>query len=131
MVAGIAGREHFSAILSNLLSILSYWCAFFFIITLEEHFIFRRIGGPLNGYNLTEEGYSNSALLPKGFACLFAICCGIAGAVVGMASTYWIGPLAKAVAMPYGGDLGFEMSAIFSGVVYPIARHFEIKHFGR
>lgn len=32
---------------------------------------------------------------------------------------------------PSAGDLGFELSAAFSGIVYPIARHFEIQRFGR
>ena len=53
-VAGVAGREHFSEILSNFLSILSYWTAFFIVIVAEEHFIFRRRGGPLGGYNLDD-----------------------------------------------------------------------------
>ena len=53
-VAGVAGREHFSAILSNFLSILSYWTAFFIVIVAEEHFIFRRENGPLGGYNLDD-----------------------------------------------------------------------------
>lgn len=53
-VAGVGGREHFSAILSNFLSILSYWTAFFIVIVAEEHFIFRRKGGPLGGYNLDD-----------------------------------------------------------------------------
>ena len=53
-VAGVAGREHFSDILSNFLSILSYWTAFFIIVVAEEHFLFRRSGGPLGGYNLED-----------------------------------------------------------------------------
>ena len=53
-VAGVAGREHFSEILSNFLSILSYWTAFFIVVVAEEHFIFRRRGGPLGGYNLDD-----------------------------------------------------------------------------
>jgi purine-cytosine permease-like protein len=53
-VAGVAGREHFSAILSNFLSILSYWTAFFIVIVAEEHFIFRRKNGALGGYNLDD-----------------------------------------------------------------------------
>lgn len=51
-IAGVAGREHFSAILSNFLSILSYWTAFFVVIVTEEHFIFRQKGGRLRGYDL-------------------------------------------------------------------------------
>ena len=53
-VAGVAGREHFSDILSNFLSILSYWTAFFAVVVAEEHFLFRRAGGPLGGYNLDD-----------------------------------------------------------------------------
>ncbi|KAG1725083.1 uncharacterized protein EDB91DRAFT_1350880 [Suillus paluster] len=53
-VAGVAGREHFSAILFNFLSILSYWTAFFIVIGAEEHIIFRRKNGPLGGYNLDD-----------------------------------------------------------------------------
>ena len=37
---------------SNFLAILSYWTAFFIVIVAEEHFIFRRKGGPLGGYDL-------------------------------------------------------------------------------
>ena len=87
MVAGIAGREHFASILSkyvpcswdttfrklmlsaqisslSLLSILSYWTAFFVVILAEEHFIFRRAGGRLGGYDL--DGYNNWEYLPPG-----------------------------------------------------------------
>lgn len=54
LTAGLAGREHFSAILSNFLSILSYWTSFFIVILAEEHFIFRRRNGALGGYNLND-----------------------------------------------------------------------------
>ena len=53
-VAGIVGREHFSILLTNFLSILSYWTAFFIVIVAEEHFLFRRKGGRLGGYNLAD-----------------------------------------------------------------------------
>jgi hypothetical protein len=70
-VAGVAGREHFSAILSNFLAVvrvrcssscslllicglckLGYWLAFWVVILVEEHCIFRRKGGALGGYDL-------------------------------------------------------------------------------
>lgn len=55
-IAGVAGRAHFSAILSNFLAILSYWTAFFIVIVAEEHFLFRRgrrwFGVGLEGYDL-------------------------------------------------------------------------------
>jgi hypothetical protein len=52
-IAGVAGREHFSVILSNFLSILSYWTAFFIVIVAEEHFLFRRgrMGYDLDGWD--------------------------------------------------------------------------------
>ncbi|KAI0815353.1 cytosine-purine permease [Irpex lacteus] len=65
-VAGVAGREHFSAILSNFLSILSYWTAFFIVIVAEEHFIFRRKNGRLGGYNLDDWDTPGSCLWAGG-----------------------------------------------------------------
>ena len=53
-VAGVAGRAHFSEILSNFLSILSYWTAFFVVVVAEEHVLFRQTRGPLGGYNLDD-----------------------------------------------------------------------------
>jgi purine-cytosine permease-like protein len=82
-VAGVAGREHFAEILSNFLAILSYWTAFFIVIVAEEHFIFRRPGGRLGGYNLDD--WDTPSRLPLGIAGVLAGCFGVAGAVVGMA----------------------------------------------
>ena len=53
-IAGVAGREHFSTILTNFLSILSYWTAFFVVVVAEEHFLFRRRSGLLGGYSLDD-----------------------------------------------------------------------------
>ncbi|KAG1742654.1 permease for cytosine/purines, uracil, thiamine, allantoin-domain-containing protein [Suillus paluster] len=99
-VAGVAGREHFSAILSNFLSILSYWTAFFIVIVAEEHFIFRQKNGPLGGYNLDD--YDTLSKLPLG----------LAGAVVGMSEVWYTGPLEKMAGATYGADLGFENETI-------------------
>jgi purine-cytosine permease-like protein len=129
-VAGIVGREHFSAILSNFLSILSYWTAFFMVITLEEHFIFRRKGGVLGGYNLDD--WDSPSKLPLGVAGIVAGCCGIAGAVVGMAEVWYIGPIGLHAGNPeFGGDLGFELAAAFAGISYPLLRWLEIRLVGR
>ncbi|KZO95131.1 hypothetical protein CALVIDRAFT_178789 [Calocera viscosa TUFC12733] len=127
-VAGVAGREHFSSILSNFLAVLGYWTAFFIVIVAEEHYIFRRKHGMLGGYDLT--AYDSFARLPVGIAGIFAGCCGVAGAVIGMAETWYIGPVAAHIG-PFGGDLGFELAAVFSGIVYPPCRYLEIKYFGR
>lgn len=43
-----------------------------------------------------------------GAAGIIAGCCGVAGAVVGMAQVWYIGPIASKLG-PFGGDLGFEV----------------------
>lgn len=101
-IAGVAGREHFAEILSNFLAILSYWTAFFIVIVAEEHFLFRRPGGRLGGYNLDD--WDSPSKLPLGIAGILAGCCGIAGAVVGMNEVWYIGPIGAKT-----GDLGFEV----------------------
>ncbi|TFY68595.1 hypothetical protein EVJ58_g923 [Rhodofomes roseus] len=129
-VAGVAGREHFSEILSNFLSILSYWTAFFIVIVAEEHFIFRRKNGPLGGYNL--EDYDTPSKLPVGIAGVLSGCFGVAGAVVGMSEVWYTGPLGMdAGADGYGADLGFELAAAFAAVMFPPLRWLEIRLTGR
>ncbi|KAJ6508498.1 permease for cytosine/purines, uracil, thiamine, allantoin-domain-containing protein [Mycena sanguinolenta] len=128
-VAGVAGREHFATILSNFLSILSYWTAFFIIIVIEEHFIFRRPGGRLGGYNLDD--WDTPSRLPLGIAGILAGCFGVAGAVVGMAEVWYIGPIGVKAGADFGADLGFELAAAFSGITYPIFRWLEIRYIGR
>jgi len=64
------------------------------------------------------------------FYASFASCCSVAGAVVGMAQVWYIGPIAAKLG-PFGGDLGFELAAIFAGVIFPPLRYWEIKKFGR
>ncbi|KAJ7069585.1 purine-cytosine permease [Mycena amicta] len=128
-VAGVAGREHFAEILSNFLSILSYWTAFFIIIVAEEHFLFRRWGGLLGGYNLDD--WDSPSKLPLGIAGVLAGCCGVAGAVVGMAEVWYTGPIGAAAGAEFGADLGFELAAAFAGVTFPIFRWLEIRFTGR
>ncbi|WOO82974.1 Purine-cytosine permease fcyB [Vanrija pseudolonga] len=126
-VAAIAGREHFSTVLSNFLAILGYWIAFFIVVVAEEHFIFRRFVIP-GGYDLN--AYHDIKRLPIGIAGIFSCAAGAGLAVVSMAQTWYIGPLAATLG-EYGGDLGFEMSAITTGVLYPPLRYIEYRMTGR
>ncbi|KAF8435811.1 permease for cytosine/purines, uracil, thiamine, allantoin-domain-containing protein [Boletus edulis BED1] len=128
-VAGVAGREHFSAILSNFLSILSYWTAFFIVIVAEEHFLFRQKEGRLGGYNLAD--WDNPSKLPIGIAGLLACCFGIVGAVVGMSQVWYTGPIGKMAGAAHGADLGFELAAGFAAVTFPPLRWMEIRLTGR
>ncbi|KAI0715106.1 cytosine-purine permease [Earliella scabrosa] len=130
-VAGVAGREHFAEILSNFLSILSYWTAFFVVIVAEEHFLFRRAGGTLGGYNLDD--WDRPSRLPVGVAGVLGGCCGVAGAVVGMSEVWYTGPIGQEAGsgLGNGADLGFELAAAFAGVAYPPLRWLEIRLTGR
>lgn len=74
--------------------------------------------------------YGDASRLPCGFAAAFAACAGVSGAAVGMASTWYVAPLALDISAPFGGDIvrrdvaidradrqGFELSAAFAGIV--------------
>ena len=52
--------------------------------------------------------YDSPSRLPLGVAGVLAGCCGVAGAVVGMAQVYYTGPIAKMITAD-GADLGFEV----------------------
>lgn len=129
-VAGVAGREHITAILNNFLAILGYWLAFWVTVVFEEHLIFRRKSGPLGGYDM--EAYADPKKLPPGIAAITASVCSIAGAVLGMAQVWYVGPIAAKIGGGLGGgDIGFELAAIITSFVYPPLRYWEIKKFGR
>lgn len=107
-IAAVVGRNHFAAIISNFLAVVSYWVTFFVVIVAEEHFFFRSLGGRLGGYNLKD--YDTPNKLPLGAAGMFAALCGVVGAVMGMANAWYIGPIAELLGDGNGADLGFEVS---------------------
>jgi purine-cytosine permease-like protein len=81
----IIGKNSVNAILSNLVSVISYWTIIFFIMILEEHVIFRR----RIGYAL--DAYANSARLGHGLAAMLAFGIGAAGAILGMSQSWFEG----------------------------------------
>ena len=91
VVLAIVGASHFESWLDTLLVLLSYWLAIFSTILLEEHFIFRR--GRWDHYN--PDDYDKPHHLPLGLAALVAACCGVVGAVLGMATQWYVGVLGK------------------------------------
>lgn len=98
ILIGILGLEHFEEALDTLLVLLAYWLAICksvsgcqlthadCTILILEHFVFRR--GKWANYDIG--AYDKYHLLPRGFAAAFAVCCGIAGAVIGMASVWHV-----------------------------------------
>ena len=82
--------------------------------------------------NYIPSHYDQASKLPPGIAAVFAFCCGIAGMVTGMSQVWFVGPIAlHAGEAPFGGDVGFELGFAFAFVSYAVARHFELKYFGR
>ncbi|GAA6039703.1 hypothetical protein JCM8097_001361 [Rhodosporidiobolus ruineniae] len=134
LVVSIVGKEHFSEIVSNFAAILAYYTAFLSAIVFWEIFYFRRPGGPVErvqGKPTNWDDVTDYSKLPPGIACLATIAVLIPPTVLGMAETWYTGPIAMAITKPYGGDLGFEISAGISIICYPIFRHLELRYFKR
>lgn len=156
LVCALVGRDHFSTILGNFLPMIGYWISMYFIMLLEENVIFRKyflslftkefpredstdssekdnnvplgLRGKRQNYNWS--AWNDYGTLTHGFAAIVGFLCGVAGAVVGMAQVYYIGPVAAHFG-EWGGDLGMWLSMAFSGIVYPPLRYWELKKFGR
>ncbi|KAF8488734.1 permease for cytosine/purines, uracil, thiamine, allantoin-domain-containing protein [Gautieria morchelliformis] len=122
IILAIVGASHFETWLDTLLVILSYWLAIYCTILIEEHFIFRK--GQWSNYNVGD--YLNPSRLPLGIAAAISLCIGVMGAVLGMATLWYIGVIGKKIGDPaFGGDIGFELSMSFTAVSYPILRFIE------
>ncbi|KAJ4477122.1 permease for cytosine/purines, uracil, thiamine, allantoin-domain-containing protein [Lentinula lateritia] len=127
IILAIAGASHFVEWLETMLDILAYWLAIFSAILIEEHLIFRR--GKWSNYN--PEDYNNWRKLPLGVASFIALSCGVAGAVLGMAQSWYIGVIGGMIGNPEsGGDIGFELAFAFSAIVYPPLRWIEKNYWG-
>lgn len=143
----IPGYSHFEEVLENFMNFIGklpsfspllrmctvadggagYWLAIYEGIALADHFIYRR---SMANYEVAH--YDQPSKLPPGIAAVFAFCCGIAGMVTGMSQVWYVGPIAlHAGEAPFGGDVGFELGFAFAFVSYAVARHFELKYFGR
>lgn len=124
---GIPGYSHFETILENFMNFIAYWLAIYSAIALSDHFVFKRGFG---GYRA--ELYDKPDKLPLGIAAAIAFCFGIAGMITGMSQSWYVGPIAKhAGALPFGGDVGFELAFAFSGAMYLVLRPIELRIFGR
>ncbi|KAJ5604830.1 hypothetical protein N7510_009984 [Penicillium lagena] len=127
LAIAIPGYSHFEIVLENFMNLIAYWLAIYSGIAIADHFVFRRGFG---GYR--PEQYDKRHKLPLGIAATLAFGFGVAGMVTGMSQTWWIGPIAKhAGALPFGGDVGFELGFAFSFTSYCLMRPLEIRYFGR
>lgn len=98
------------------------------MILFVEHYVYRGGLQGFQGYDL--KAWNNPSKLPFGWAGGFAFASGIAGCVVGMSETWYVGSLARLIGDD-GGDIGNELAFLFTLVVFLPARYFERKYTGR
>lgn len=115
----------FASFMSNFMDLISYYLAIYTTMSLAEHFIYRR---GFSGYNYLD--YKDPSKIPAGYAGTFGFCCGVAGVVIGMGSTWYQGVVGRQIG-PSGGELGFELGGAFAFIGYNLVRPFEIKYTGR
>ncbi|EDO17810.1 hypothetical protein Kpol_541p53 [Vanderwaltozyma polyspora DSM 70294] len=92
------------------------------------HELKRRHRSTRHRYNWA--AWDDNEVLTHGYAATAAFLIGVAGVVIGMAQTYWIGPIARKIG-EFGGDLGMWLSMGFSGLAYPPLRYWELRRYGR
>ena len=130
LLLALVGRDQLLTFLQNFLSLLGYWNTAFFVIIASEHYFFR---GGLHGYDGYDlDAWNDPSRMPIGFAGGFAFAAGIAGCVVGMSETWYVGVLAAKIGDPaYGGDIGNQLAFAFTLITYIPARWAEYKFVGR
>ncbi|KAI1142477.1 putative nucleoside transporter [Hypoxylon sp. FL0543] len=122
----LAGSDQLLIFLQDFLSILGYYATAVFVCLVAEHYLFRR--GSFNNYDL--EAWNMPDKLPVGYTGGLALICGMVGAVLGMATTWYTGVVAKRIG-DFGGDVGNELCFLLTLIVYVPARSLEIRLSGR
>lgn len=121
----VPGYSRFEEVLENFMLLIGYWLAVYEGIALTEHFVFRRTSG------YAVEDYATPGKLPPGYSALCAFLFGAMGAVLGMAQSWFIGPIGRLCGGDFGGDVGFELAFGFSAVTYLALRSVERQWFRR
>ncbi|KZZ98241.1 Permease, cytosine/purines, uracil, thiamine, allantoin [Ascosphaera apis ARSEF 7405] len=123
MAISIGGENNFQTVLESVLSIIGYYGTSFVLCMALEHYIFRKRHYPIEIWNDMDK-------LPLGFAGVFSVVMGFAGAILTMHQKWFTGPIAKAI-HPTNPELGWLFSAIFSFCTFIPLRWLEIKYFRR
>lgn len=159
LICALVGRNKLATVLGNFLPMVGYWISMYFVMLLEENLIFRSkrfihlYTKEFTDDDLQESLASGASLikskesrrnqyynfkiwhdydkLSRGLASTAAFIVGAAGAAIGMAQVYWVGPLARLCGGEFGGDIAMWLCMGLSGVVFPWLRYWELKKFGR
>lgn len=125
LAISIPAYYHFSAALSNFLSIIGYNVSIYLGISISEHFVFRK--NRFSNYDLTyNEEKQNYVDIPIGYAGFITMCVGWVFAVIGMDQTWFVGWAARRI--NEGGDIGWEICITLTFLVYTILRSLELKY---
>ncbi|KAI0443896.1 permease for cytosine/purines, uracil, thiamine, allantoin-domain-containing protein [Xylaria telfairii] len=122
----IGGREELNVYLQNFLSLLGYWSTSYFAILFLEHYVFRK--GSFENYDL--DAWNDPTRLPIGLGALAAFVVGIAGWIMGMVETWYVGPIGGLIGSN-GGDVANELTLVTTLITYLPARYLELKVVGR
>ncbi|KAM5435833.1 hypothetical protein MferCBS31731_006090 [Microsporum ferrugineum] len=124
-VLSLLGKDHIVELVGNLGSMLGYLTAGYSVIVFIEDQWFRRH----DGYDLT--AWDDKDRLPWGLAAVgsMAVSYG-AGAIPGMNTTWYIGPIAAMFGNP-AGDVGLILNTTFTAITYFIFRTIEKRLVGR
>ncbi|MDR3710254.1 MAG: cytosine permease [Capsulimonadaceae bacterium] len=112
----IPAAAHFYETMENFLLLIAYWLGPWSVILILEHFVFRK-----GVYNA--EDWNTQGKLPIGWAAIAAMVAGLAGVYLGANQQAFTGPIAKALNM----DVGFELGMVLAAIVYLILRPIERK----
>ncbi|KAI8633221.1 permease for cytosine/purines, uracil, thiamine, allantoin-domain-containing protein [Xylariaceae sp. FL1651] len=126
LALALGGRQQLNTYLQDFLALLGYWATSYFVILISEHYVFRK--GNFDNYDL--EAWNDPSRLPIGLGALAAFLVGVAGWVLGMVETWYVGPIGKLIGSD-GGDVANELTFVITLVVYLPARYLELKAFGR
>ncbi|KAJ7884928.1 hypothetical protein B0H13DRAFT_1889764 [Mycena leptocephala] len=116
----IADANSFSS-LEDLMNALGYWLSIFVVVILLEHFVFHKGDWAPAGQDARRYRGTSGVFVGRARDGDEIWYIGKIGALVGMGRS----------ANPFGGDIGFELSGVFVGIVYLPAHYLELKYIGR
>lgn len=126
IVLAIAGQNKILVFLNTKLALLGNYNVIICAIFVIEHYIFR--GGDFGNYDV--ENWNNPSTMPLGVAALVAFLSGWAASVLGMCQSFYVGVIANHIG-DSGGEVGLEMSVVFTVAFYTPLRYLERKYAGR
>jgi purine-cytosine permease-like protein len=126
IIVGCMAARYFQDTLQTFLSVIGYWTVIHLVIVAEEHIIFRR-----NRWSLYDwDAWESQDLLPFGYGAIIAFAFGFTGAVLGIKTSWYTGPLAKLIGAK-GANIGHELTFALSAISFPIFRWAEKKYTGK